>query len=77
MIKLDAWTEQEILQPLQQGYLAYSQAQEGEAAVAAKLHTREVEAQIKKLVRGKVLESFRNGQKVKSSGFQKGGRYGR
>jgi len=55
MSQLDGWTERNVIEPLQ-----YAVASEGKADT-------EAIALIKKVIREKVLESYRNGQTAKTN----------
>ncbi len=77
MEELDRWDDTEIFEPLAKAWLAYQGAPEGTDAAGKKAGIRETESIIKRLVRQKVLDSYRNGQRVPAKTEQRGGRYGR
>lgn len=64
MEELDHWVETEIFAPLRSTWLAYKGAPEGPESTAKRSEIGEAETVIKKLVRQKVLESYRNGQQA-------------
>jgi len=77
MGELDRWVESEIFETLKRAWLAYQAAPEGNQAVEKKAAIEEAQSAIKKLVRQKVLDSYRNGQRASAKPAQRGGRYGR
>jgi hypothetical protein len=68
MQKLDQWTEHEVLYPLGDAWMAFYEAPGDKPSEEYNQRLREVEAEVKKLIREKVLESYRNGQKAGSEG---------
>jgi len=62
MTELDQWTEREILYPHGEAWLAFHEAPDEEAQEACKAQLTIVEADVKKAIREKVLESYHNGQ---------------
>ena len=74
MAALDAWTEAHVITPLSKAIRLYVESleDEGEAAYSAEAENAltRTTAQIKKAVRDKVLESYRNGQAAGPRKFQ-------
>ena len=68
MAELDAWFEEKILTPMRGAWLHYSQAGEGPLGLDAKSRIGELEADAKRLIREKVLESYRNGRAASKNG---------
>ena len=64
MQKLDEWTEVVVCYALGDAWLAHMEAVGEEAIRATKARIREAEAEVKKAIRTKVLESYRNGLKA-------------
>jgi len=62
MAELDAWLTEQVFTPLGKAWLAFSQAQAGPNAMDARSRIDEVQDTVKKLIREKVLESFKNGK---------------
>ena len=73
MQQLDEWTENEIIHPLHEGFKWEQDHIDLTAQQELDDHADEVIAAVKKAVREKVLESYRNGQKAgppRAQGFQ-------
>ena len=64
MQQLYRWTEETILEPIHGAWSAYVSAESSEEEKAAKQRLTEAEMQVRKAVREKVLESYRNGQQA-------------
>ena len=69
MASLDEWTENNIIFPLFRVARGYDKDSDGTAESDAAMY--ELDATVKKLVREKVLESYRNGQAAKPPRTQK------
>ena len=64
MQQLDEWTENEIIHPLHEGFKWEQDHIDLTAQQELDDHADEVIAAVKKAIREKVLESYRNGQKA-------------
>ena len=63
MQQLDEWTEQEVIRPILAGWREYQDLLD-EAPAEAKGRLEDTYSDVRKAVREKVLESYRNGQKA-------------
>ncbi len=62
MAELDEWTEKTILSPLENAWLGFYETPDQAPAGEVRDHLQSVEAEIKRAIREKVLDSYRNGQ---------------